>query len=278
MKKILLSILLFAAAAAQAAEPFVGRYKNGGADWGMQLWLLDNQKFCYAVSAGSMDILTGGSWQITAQNGDIITIELTEQKLPISDVVIMANPKVDESTLTDAQKQTGSQRILFLTPPALENALGDMNPLIGFSETEKPSGKFKWAYSAQGGTPMYARIGIPEKARYVFVGSTQNNKLYRFNIGNSQNAKLNPNPQAGRPNIDTSLTYNVKTQLLNGDSLRRSFTEQDQQEAWRACEPRAEGVASRVKGSERTLLNAEAVTPLKPHYQANDILESWSKE
>lgn len=278
MHKTLLTTVLLATATAQAAEPFVGKYEHGGADWGMQLWLLDHHKFCYAMSAGSMDIITGGSWQKTAQNGDIITIELTEQKLPISDVVIVANPKVGQSTLTDAQKQTGSQRILFLTPPALENALGSMNPLIGFSETEKLSDKLKLAYSTKGGTPMYAHIGIPEKARYVFVGSTQNNKLYRFNIGNSQYAKLNPNPQAGRPSIDTSLTYHVKTQILNDISLRQALTQQAQQAAWKACEPKTNGVATSVKGNQRTLLNAETITPLKPYYQANEALETWSQD
>lgn len=278
MKKILLSTLLFATTTAQAAEPFVGQYQVGGADWGSELWLLDKQKFCYAVSAGSMDLRTGGSWKKTAHNGNIITIELTEQKLPISDVVIIANPKVDDSTLADAQKQTGSQRILFLTPPALENALGSMNPLIGFSETEKPSGKFKWAYSTTGGTPMNARIGIPEKARYVFVGSTQNNKLYRFNIGNSRNAKLNPNPQAGRPPMDVTLTFNTQTHSLEEYGTRKPISPEAQQTAWQQCEPKANDVTTRVKGSERTLLNAEAITPLPSTYQADKVLESWSKE
>ncbi|MDO4894094.1 hypothetical protein [Moraxella sp.] len=278
MKKILLSTLLFAAATAQTAEPFVGRYTHGGADWGAELWLLNNQKFCYAVSAGNLDLRTGGSWLKTAHNGNTITIELTEQKLPISDVVIVANPKVDDSTLADAQKQTGSRRILFLTPPALENALGSMNPLIGFSETEQPSGKFKWAYPATGGTPMYARIGIPEKARYVFVGSSENDKLYRFNIGSSRHAKLNPNPQAGRPPMDMMLTFNIQSQSLEEYGTPEPISAAAQQTAWQQCEPKAQGLATTVKGSERTLLNPESVSPLKPHYQADEVLESWVKE
>lgn len=278
MRKAFLTAVFFAAATAQAAEPFVGKYHSGGVDWGSQLLLLDNQKFCYAISAGNMDMLTGGSWHKTAQDGDIITIQLTEQKLPISDVVIVANPKVDDSTLANAQKQTGSRRILFLTPPALGDALGSSNPLIAFGTSAKPSTPFKWAYPTTGGTPLYARIGIPENARYVFVGSSENNQLYRFNIGNSNHAKLNPNPQAGRQSLDISLRYNVKTQLLNDEKLRQDLPANVQQTAWRECEPQAKGAATSVQGKARTLLNAEAAEPLSNYYQQGKALGAWQKK
>ncbi len=271
LKKALFGLLFFAAASAQAAEPFTGLYRSGGVDSVSKLMLLDNQKFCFALSAGNLDMLTGGTWQVSGRNGDNIELQLTEQKLPLSDVVILANPEVGADTLADAEAQTGRRRILFLTPPALENALGDMNALIAFGRTAEAPETFKQIYDPAAGTSMYARIAIPEHARYIFVGSRVTNKLYRFNIGNSRYAKLNPNPQAGRASLDGQLTFNLSTGELEQYGQPEKVAPANQQAAWQQCEPKAEAVTS-VRGNARTLLNAETVQALQPHLRPRQNL------
>lgn len=189
----------------------------------------------------------------------------------------MANPRVSESTLTDAQKETGRHRVLFLTPPALDDALQNMNPLIAFGASADQPGPFKRVFAEKGGTPMYARVGIPDEARYVFVAATETDKLYRFNIGESRHAKLNPNPQAGRRKIDLDLVFNLKTQSLEDYGRPKKLTQAEQAAAWKTCEPKADGVAVSVKGQERTLLNAEAVETLRPRLNTDQISGSWNQ-
>ncbi len=277
LNKALFGLLFFAAVSAQAAEPFTGLYRSGGVDSASELMLLDSQKFCFAVSAGNLDLLTGGTWRVVNRSGDSIELQLTEQKLPLSDVVMLANPKVSGDTLAEAEAETGSRRILFLTPPALENALGDTNALIAFGRTAQAPETFKQIYDPAAGTPMYARIAIPKHARYIFVGSPVNNKLYRFNIGNSRHAKLNPNPQVGRESLDLQLTFNLSSGELEQYGQPEKVAPAEQQAAWRQCEPKAEAATS-VAGNARTLLNAEAVDNLKTGLQPQQKLEVWMKQ
>lgn len=275
MKKALFC-LAFAAANAQAAEPFTGLYQSGSVDSATQLMLTDDQKFCFALSAGNLDVLTGGTWQQTTRTNDSITLRLTEQKLPLSDVVAIANTKVSADTLAEAEQETGSKRIVFLTVPAIEYAIGD-NPLIGFGENAHAKPELKWLYSPTDGRPMYARIAIPADARYLFVGSTKRANLYRFNIGNSLHVKLNPNEQAGRDALNMDLVFNLKTRSLEEYGVPQKISSAAQQKAWQQCKPKV-SPSTQVKGNERTLLNAEKVESLETYYRSGQAMETWLKD
>ena len=78
MKKILFLLLLGAALSARADEPFVGMYRQDKADITVRLLLLDKQRFCFAISAGGIDMHTGGSWQKMAGQNGSIRLRLTE--------------------------------------------------------------------------------------------------------------------------------------------------------------------------------------------------------
>lgn len=279
MKKILLSSLIFISISVQANEPFTGLYQSSSVDSMKQLMLLDNQKFCFALSAGNMDMMTGGTWKKGKQTNDFVEINLNEQKMSLSDIVLVANPKVDDSTLSEVQQKTHSQRVLFLTPPALFEALGEFTPpLVAFSKTEKMTTKLKWAYASDDATPMYAHIGIPNDARYIFIASPPKNKLYRFHIGNSRNVKLNPNPQAGRPSLDLTLIFDIKNNQLDDFGEPEKVTLAAQKAAWQQCEPKDEGFTTRVKDDKkRTLLNAQTIESLKPYFNSHETLETWGK-
>lgn len=70
---------LLAATAAKAAQPeYAGSYTRGSVDTMEQLVLLEDHTFCYAVMAGSLDMLAGGRWQDAADPAG--GIELREVK------------------------------------------------------------------------------------------------------------------------------------------------------------------------------------------------------
>lgn len=62
--------LLFLAAASlaqaaprQLASPLVGQYRGGAVDTASELLVLDDNTFCFMLSAGNMDKLVGGKWE-----------------------------------------------------------------------------------------------------------------------------------------------------------------------------------------------------------------------
>ena len=106
MKKILFLLLLGAALSARAGEPFVGMYRQDDADITARLLLLDKQRFCFAISAGGIDMHTGGSWQkMDGQNGSI-RLRLTEKHLGLPALVMVANPEMDAKTLAKTLAET----------------------------------------------------------------------------------------------------------------------------------------------------------------------------
>jgi hypothetical protein len=48
----------------QSSADYVGHYRRGGVDSAEQLALMDDNTYCYAVTAGSLDLLSGGRWTV----------------------------------------------------------------------------------------------------------------------------------------------------------------------------------------------------------------------
>lgn len=280
MKKALLTtVLVTTVISAYANEKFTGLYTDSGVDSISQLMLLDDQHYCFAVSAGNLDLLTGGTWQKLSQRKDSILIRIKEDSLDLYEIYMTANPQIDEDTLAETQKEFGKQRVLFLTPPALEDALGDYNALLGFSESSAMPRTFKNFYQEGNGSPMYLHIPIPNSAKYIFIGSKHNNKIYRFNIGHSQYAKLNGNPQAGRQPLNMDFTFNIKTNELkdlNNASYGKptAVPKAQQRKAWEQCAPKKPDLSKTVTGNNRTLLMPDA-TLLFDQYIKGTITEAW---
>jgi hypothetical protein len=59
-------LTVFAASlcAAQTSADYVGYYRRGSVDSAEQLALMDDNTYCYAVTAGSLDLLSGGRWTV----------------------------------------------------------------------------------------------------------------------------------------------------------------------------------------------------------------------
>ena len=266
MKKILFLLLLGAILSARADEPFVGMYRQDKADITVRLLLLDKQRFCFALSAGGIDMHTGGSWQkMDGQNGSI-RLRLTEKRLGLPAVVMAANPEIDAETLAETQQMFGSEkRVVFLAPLVLQDAI-DINPALAFStKADWPGeGAFKPLFAEGQGIERNVKVPMPDNARYVFVRSEDGSQIFRFAVGQSQYVRLNANEKAGRETLDFELAFDRKTRRLthlkNGTlhhflGRHEKLSPQAQENAWAQCEPKIPREMVRtVRGTERTLL------------------------
>ena len=77
----LTAVCLLATHMANAAPPgYAGSYSSGGVDSVQQLMLLEDHTFCYAVMAGSLDLLAGGHWQEATNPADGIDLQEVKAK------------------------------------------------------------------------------------------------------------------------------------------------------------------------------------------------------
>lgn len=266
MKKILFLLLLGAALSARADEPFVGMYRQDKADIiTARLLLLDKQRFCFALSAGGIDMHTGGSWQkMDGQNGSI-RLRLTEKHLGLPALVMVANPEMDAETLAETQQMFGNEkRVAFLVPLVLQDAIG-INPAFAFgTKADWPGeGAFKPLFAEGRGIERNVKVPMPDNTRYVFVRSEDGTQIFRFSVGQSRYVRLNPNEQARRETLDFELAFDRKTRRLthlkNGTlhhlGRPEKLSPQAQENAWAQCEPKIPREMVRtVRGTERTLL------------------------
>ena len=269
MKRILVLLLLGTALSARADEPFVGMYRQDKADITARLLLLDKQRFCFALSAGSIDMHTGGSWQkMDGQNGSI-RLRLTEKHLGLPALVMVANPEMDAKTLAktlaETQQAFGKEkRVVFLAPLVLLDAIG-INPALAFStKADWPGeGAFKPLFAEGQGIERNVKVPMPDNTRYVFVRSEDGSQIFRFAVGQSQYVRLNPNEQTMRETLDFELAFDRKTRRLthlkNGTlhhlGQPEKLSPQAQENAWAQCEPKIPSEMVRtVRGTERTLL------------------------
>ena len=267
MKKILFLLLLGTALSARADEPFVGMYRQDKADITVRLLLLNKQRFCFAISAGGIDMHTGGSWQKMAGQNGSIRLRLTEKHLGLPALVMVANPEMDAKTLAETQQAFGKEkRVVFLAPLVLLDAIG-INPALAFgTKADWPAaGAFKPLFAEGQGIERNVKVPMPDNTRYVFVRSEDGTQIFRFSVGQSQYVRLNPNEneQARRETLDFELAFDRKTRRLthlkNGTlhhlGRPEKLSPQAQENAWAQCEPKIPREMVRtVQGTERTLL------------------------
>lgn len=271
MKRILVLLLLGAALSARADEPFVGMYRQDKADITVRLLLLDKQRFCFAISAGGIDMHTGGSWQKMAGQNGSIRLRLTEKHLGLPALVMVANPEMDAKTLAktlaETQQMFGNEkRVVFLAPLVLLDAIG-INPALAFgTKADWPAaGAFKPLFAEGQGIERNVKVPMPDNTRYVFVRSEDDTQIFRFSVGQSRYVRLNPNEneQARRETLDFEFAFDRKTRRLthlkNGTlhhlGRPEKLSPQAQENAWVQCEPKIPREMVRtVRGTERTLL------------------------
>ena len=154
----LTAVCLLATHMANAAPPgYAGSYSSGGVDSVQQLMLLEDHTFCYAVMAGSLDLLAGGRWQEAKNPADGIDLQEVKAKRPVFPAILNETTS-EKGKVTfdfDGHSFSGASLAAFAvsgsdTPPAT------MRPL--FQEDKN------------GWSPSYALPGVEAaKARYFFL-------------------------------------------------------------------------------------------------------------
>ncbi len=85
----LTAVCLLASHVANAAPSgYAGSYSSGGVDSVQQLVLLEDQTFCYAVMAGSLDLMAGGHWQEATNPADGIDLQEVKAKRTVFPVIL----------------------------------------------------------------------------------------------------------------------------------------------------------------------------------------------
>ena len=259
MKKPLLALALCASlTTVQAAEPFVGHYHSGGVDWVQNLMLMNNHRYCFALIAGSLDLLTGGTWQ-AHKKGNTTIIQLKEMRLNLPPLLLVANFKTNDETW---EAEIGKQRALLFSPPELDRSLDISQIYYAFSDGDNTFPKKADYAQTQDNERMFAHITIPDKAQYVFIRTSLNDSqpIYRFHIGNSRRALLTLNEQANRKPVNATLVYNHETKtLVDKDNEQRwgqpeKVSPAAQAKIWQQCQPKAPKTVRRVNGSERSIV------------------------
>lgn len=196
---------------AQAQPPseseFVGMYTQGGFESQAQIFLLDDNTFCYTFMGGSLDLIKAGRWKHTK---GVSTVNLQEIR-PDSQIYPAYGKNLDR-----------------LGPPmvrinfdgyTLSNA---RSPVFAVSNTDKlpttfrplfPSGKSRW--SGTYSLPLMA----PETAKYFIIGDVEVDKFERpvklrltqYKIENYDTIRIAFNEMQVNPamNIDVQLINNV---------------------------------------------------------------------
>ena len=256
MKKSLLALALCASltTTAQATEPFVGHYHSGGVDWAQNLMLMDNNRFCFALIAGSLDLITGGTWQ-AHKKGNISTIELTETRLKLPDLLLAA-------TSSGRQAKIGKKRAMMFSAYELDSVLSAHQIRYAFSHSDTPPQAKNYA-PLPDTDKMASYVVVPDNAQYVFIRTDSDSPVYRFHMGKNRNVALMPNSQARHDPFNLTLVYNHQTHFLGNT---RSPTEwgqpekvssETQEQAWQQCQPKAIETVRQVTSSEPTLVEPD---------------------
>lgn len=84
-------------AAQTSADPlatsYAGSYRRGSVDSSEQLVLLPDNTYCFAVMAGSLDLLSGGRWQAAPDNQPGIVLQEVKPTRPIFSAFVMNKPE-----------------------------------------------------------------------------------------------------------------------------------------------------------------------------------------
>ena len=150
---------LLSGTAANAAQPeYAGSYSRGSVDTVEQLVLLEDHTFCYAVMAGSLDLLAGGRWEDSTNPAAGIELREVKADRPVFPVIFKQASTDKHKVIFDFHGYSLSDAGLATfavsdtdSPPAA------MRPLF-------PEGKTSWSSS-------YPLPPIESgKARYFFIG------------------------------------------------------------------------------------------------------------
>ncbi|WP_442681370.1 hypothetical protein ACSBM8_09470 [Sphingomonas sp. ASY06-1R] len=201
----LAGIVTLAGNSAASAEAFngFGMYRNGSVDSIEQLLILPEGSFCYAVTAGSLDLLAAGRW---VAKGDAIVLREVRPVSPPIVVIWQASTRAQDrgKILFEFSGRTFGAEGDFLFGTAEDDQLPkDMRPLFAddangfapFYEEARPLGAKTFALA-------YRPQDLPSDGPYTIVQY----RLPAVPAGSGLHLRLYYDRDATRPSIDLTAT------------------------------------------------------------------------
>lgn len=152
-------LALMASSLVTAGEKdYAGNYRRGGVDSAEQLVLLEDGTYCYAVMAGSLDLLSAGRWKPAANPAGGIELAEVRSSQPVFPAIARHNPDLSRQVVIEFN----------------EYGFSDVNaPVFAVSATDQPPAEFRRLFPGEKHT-WSDRYRLPpmdaEQVRYLFVG------------------------------------------------------------------------------------------------------------
>lgn len=130
MKKTILTALtccMVSAAFAKDDTSYVGSYTKGSVDTLQQLIVLPDHTFCYALTAGSLDLLVGGRWRV--EDG-IVFMDEVRRPNPVLPVVASFNDEVKKRTVQAGGRSLSDNLSVIYGTSRNGKLPADMRPIL----------------------------------------------------------------------------------------------------------------------------------------------------
>ncbi len=168
------------------ATSYAGSYRRGSVDSSEQLVLLPDNTYCFAVMAGSLDLLSGGRWQAAPDNQPGIVLQEVKPTRPIFPAFVMNKPEQGAQVIFSfhGRSMAGANAPVF--------AVSGNDTLPKVMQRLFPIGHNGWAASY----PLPAMDA--NKAQYFYIGHLQRDaldqplrlKVTQYQLGNVNNVQL----------------------------------------------------------------------------------------
>jgi len=258
---------------------FVGKYSERQQESRSDLFLLDNNTFCYTFMGGSLNIVTAGSW--TTSNEEKNTVVLKERE--------------SDKNIHPAQGQQLNRLDNKISIVVDGYSIADINSAVfAISKDETPPSKFRPLLPKHNNTgrayysfPLF----IPDDTKYFYVGSLEKNpnneanrlQVTQYKIGNNDTIRIAFNNLRNRLPTPFNAQLIDNSLQLNGQhfSQKTELNQQEQQTVSKYCVAQEPLPKSNQKELEwttltrnKTLYFSEESITNKPYFNKNDNKEA----
>lgn len=163
---LLITPMAFAQNVSSGEKAYVGGYRQGSVDSLTRLVLLDDNTFCFSVTAGSLDLLAAGHWKSNPKDMGISLHEVRKDKPLFPALIKQVNGRGDSVEFN-------------FNGYSLSNA---PSPVFGFASTDAPPLSLRPLFSPEN-TSWATRYKLPpikaNKVHYFFIGYVEADKYGR---------------------------------------------------------------------------------------------------
>ena len=239
-------VMAVTTATAMAKHPVVGSYNRGSVDSLEQIIAFSNKKFCVAVMAGSLDLVTVGNWYDAEQGYVEFKEDKSEQPMF---VVVPRKPEATRSVQLHGYTASRAEKM------ALAFDDGELRPVF-----DADRHTFSSRYT----------INIPSNAKTLRLSAVVDSKHHRvpqthvetYNLPQTGEVVVFYNSEAARPAMSFVAKVTPKGIEINGrPTSKKELSAADEDRLYQQCSSASQ---------EARVLPPEALSPLRVEDNASD--------